>query len=92
MVSDCNYIESKMFRKVLKIILFLSFISFSVEDDDSSTVEPMVVKLEEVKVYQRHFRILLEMGQKENCFTVEVDPGQHLNLDYTVNDYIYFNS
>ena len=71
---------------VLLIVTFL--ISTSREEETTTTAEPVVVKLEEIKVYQRQFRIILETGQQENCFTVEVDLNQHLNMDYTVSRYI----
>ena len=84
-----------MLMRVSRFLVFVILISSSTSQNDvtggdaplSTTTppdEPMVIRLEEVKIYQRHFRIILEAGMNENCFSVEVEPTQHLNVDYTV--------
>ena len=84
-----------MLKRVSRFLVFVILISSSTSQNDvtggdaplSTTTppdEPMVIRLEEVKIYQRHFRIILEAGMNENCFSVEVEPTQHLNVDYTV--------
>jgi len=76
------------FPRIVRLLSFYLLIvaSFSRADDDvtTTTEEPQVVKFEHVKIFQRQYRIILESGQRENCFSVEVDANQHLNVEYTV--------
>ncbi len=56
------------------------------DDTDAENVEdePTYVILDEMKTFHRQFRIILEAGSNENCFTAEVEPNQHLKVEYSV--------
>ena len=86
-----------MLKEVSRVLVFVVLITSTTSQSQNDVTtdtpfsttttpdEPVVIRLEEVKIYQRHFRIILEAGMNENCFSVEVEPTQHLNVDYTVS-------
>ena len=53
-------------------------------DGGNADDQPTYVLLDEMKTFHRQFRIILEAGSNENCFTAEVEPNQHLKIEYTV--------
>jgi hypothetical protein len=56
-------------------------------DDENAENEPMYVVMDEMKTFHRQMRIILEGGSNENCFTADVEPNQHLKIEYTVRNH-----